>query len=57
MGEIVKLPITEQMEWCDLIRKDNPIKELPYCYGYLDECENCEVKKYLDGLNKLGREL
>jgi hypothetical protein len=50
MGEVIRLPISEYMEWCDLIKRDNPI-DLPYCYGYPDECSDCEVKQYLDRMS------
>ena len=46
MGELIELPIVDLMRYCNLIlgvEENFPAR----CYGYPEECKNCEVKRYL----------
>jgi hypothetical protein len=50
-GKVINLlPRIEQIndlaEWCDLLTKDRLSSDVPRCYGYPDECDICDVKKY-----------
>ena len=44
-------PILDLAKWCDLITKDGLSNDLPRCYGYSDECDICEVEKYLSRID------
>lgn len=32
-----------EMSWCDLLTKDEISDSLPRCYGFPDECGECET--------------
>ena len=47
MAKVINIEkIFAQLRMCDLVIEDELSEDLPRCFGYPNECDDCETQKY-----------